>query len=437
MTSTTRSLALVVAMLSAGSVSADPIMLRVGNFDPAQGVLPLSRNLRAKDTSAAAYYIVQFKSIIQESDKAELRRRNLEALGYLPENAYILRLDGAVKDELAKWNRVAWVGRFEPGYKLSPDLGKRSYTSENRKKMGARGVLQFGVTLHDGADPAEAVHAAENAGLEVIEVSNMGPRWGILMQGKLAAAQALAQVETVAFIEEAADVTLRNDVTAWVAQTNQSGNTSIWNHGLHGENMIVGHMDSAPNLNHDMFRDPSNNTPGPNHRKVVFASASGASSHGTHTAGTLCGDSEPITGSTFRNGHAYKARFAYSPIPSSTGLYTALMTHYNVGARSHSNSWGDDGTTLIPSGVSRSINIPGTGRTPPWFSPRQTPARSRLPRMRRMSSRLAIASSSQTRTIPAPAASVRRSMDGGSLRSGRPAQASFPPLRRIRAATSL
>ena len=173
----------------------------------------------------------------------------------------------------------------------------------------------------------------------------MGPRWGILVQGGLAAAEVLARAETVAFIEEAADPNLRNDVTAWVAQTNQSGNTSIWTRGLHGENMILGHSDGAVNINHDMFRDPVNNTPGPNHRKVVFYSAPGSSSHGTHTAGTLCGDQQPITGSTFRNGHAYKARFAFSPIPSTVGLYSMLTDHYNVGARAHTNSWGDDDTT--------------------------------------------------------------------------------------------
>lgn len=345
MTRTMRSFALLLPMLAAASALADPIMLKIGNFDPPHQVLPLPLKLQAKQTSEPAYYIVQFKSAIRESDKAGLRQRGLESLGYLPENAYILRVDGALKDDLGKWNRVAWIGRFEPGYKLSPDLGKRSYTSEERRQMASLDVLPFGVTLHDGADPADAVHAAADAGLEMIEVSNMGPRWGILVQGKLAAAEALAQCETVAWIEEAADANLRNDVTAWVVQTNQSGNTSIWNHGLHGENMILGHMDGAPNLNHDMFRDPVNNTPGPNHRKVVFYSGSGSNSHGTHTAATLCGDQQPITGSTFRNGHAYKARFAFSPIPSTVGLYTSLMDHYNVGARAHTNSWGDDGTT--------------------------------------------------------------------------------------------
>ena len=346
MTRTIRDIALVLALLAATSAFADPVMLRTGNFDPPQSLLPLPQNLRASPTSDPAYYIVQFKSAIQETDKVSLRRYGLEALGYLPENAYILRLDGALKDALTNWNRVAWIGRFEPGYKLSPDLGRRSHTSEDRRRMASLGVLQFGVTLHDEADPAEALQAARNAGLEIIEVNQMGPRWGILAQGKLAAAEVLAQSETVAFIEEAADARLRNDVTAWVAQTNQSGNTSIWNRGLRGEKMILGHMDGAPNINHDMFRDLVNNTPGPNHRKVVFYSGSvGSSSHGTHTAGTLCGDQQPITGTTFRNGHAYKARFAFSPIPSSVGLYASLMDHYNVDARAHSNSWGDDGTT--------------------------------------------------------------------------------------------
>ena len=85
----------------------------------------------------------------------------------------------------------------------------------------------------------------ENAGFQIIEVSKMGPRWGILIQGGLAAAEVLAQAETVAFIEEAADANLRNDVTAGAAQTNQSGNTSIWTHGFYGENMILGDSDGA------------------------------------------------------------------------------------------------------------------------------------------------------------------------------------------------
>ncbi len=340
-----RAFALVVSMLATISALANPIRLRIGDFDPATAVLPLPQQLQAKQTAEPAYYIVQFRSAIQESDQTELQRRGLNSLGYLPDNAYILRLDSTLKADLAQWNRVGWIGRFEPGYKLSPDLGHRTYTSEQRKRLASRGLFQFGVTLHDGADRAEAIQAATRAGLEVLEVSNMGPRWGILAQGKLAAAEVLAQCEVVAFIEEAAEASFRNDVTAWVVQTNQSGNTSVWNHGLHGENMILGHMDGAPNINHDMFRDPVNNTPGPNHRKVVFYTGSGSDSHGTHTAGTLCGDQSPITGSTFRNGHAYKARFAFSPIPSTTGLYTSLTDHYNVGARAHSNSWGDDGTT--------------------------------------------------------------------------------------------
>ena len=54
----------------------------------------------------------------------------------------ILKLDGARKDNLAQWNRVAWICPLEPGYKLSPDLGQRSYTSEDRRDMASLGVLR-------------------------------------------------------------------------------------------------------------------------------------------------------------------------------------------------------------------------------------------------------------------------------------------------------
>ena len=184
MTRTLRNFALVLTMLAATSALADPIMLRVGDFDPALGVLPLPQNLRAPQTSEPAYYIVQFKSAIQRSDQTGLKRRGLEPLGYLPENAYILKLDGALKANLAQWNRVAWIGRFEPGYKLSPDLGRRSYTSEDRRQMASLGVLQFGVTLHDGADPADAVRAAENAGFRNYRSKQDGPALGNFGPGR-------------------------------------------------------------------------------------------------------------------------------------------------------------------------------------------------------------------------------------------------------------
>ncbi|MBA3726686.1 MAG: S8 family serine peptidase [Armatimonadetes bacterium] len=125
--------------------------------------------------------------------------------------------------------------------------------------------------------------------------------------------------------------------------------------GIRGANQVAGLIDSKMYMAHNMFKDPVNNTPGPNHRKVIYYSSSsgfsGGDFHGTHTAGTFAGDQEPITGSIFRNGMAYKAKIAFTNLNDVWGgdLYNALLGAHNVGARVHSNSWGDDGTTQYTS----------------------------------------------------------------------------------------
>ncbi|HET9886781.1 MAG TPA: S8 family serine peptidase, partial [bacterium] len=75
----------------------------------------------------------------------------------------------------------------------------------------------------------------------------------------------------------------------------------------------------------------------------------GASGHGTHTAGTLAGDQEPVNGSILWRGMAPKARIAHadlfnvvSPDSVTSNLDSLLALNHDDGARIHSNSWGDD-----------------------------------------------------------------------------------------------
>ena len=60
------------------------------------------------------------------------------------------------------------------------------------------------------------------------------------------------------------------------------------------------------------FVDPASNPIGPTHRKIVYLAGPGASSHGTHTAGTAVGDAFPSNSSTANRGLAYLARIAHT-----------------------------------------------------------------------------------------------------------------------------
>jgi len=72
-------------------------------------------------------------------------------------------------------------------------------------------------------------------------------------------------------------------------------------------------------------------------------------SHGTHTAGTLAGDASPYGTYTTNDGLAFAAKISFSDVnaiySSPSTLYQRLVDAHNDGARVHSNSWGDDGTT--------------------------------------------------------------------------------------------
>jgi len=123
---------------------------------------------------------------------------------------------------------------------------------------------------------------------------------------------------------------------------------TIWDQGIHGENQIIGIIDSLVNQDSCYLEDSINNTPGPNHRKIVVynTSITGASSHGTHVEGIAVRENE--SGSLDNAGHAYKAKMTYANLNNiqETGNITVsnsnqmLEQAHTDGARIHTNSWG-------------------------------------------------------------------------------------------------
>jgi len=294
-------------------------------------------------------YLIQFDRSLSEADREAVGRAGGDLLVYIPNNAWIMRADAANYDVIKNLGFVRWVGLYESQYKVSNEIGSRPFKGLDRVFEQASGRYQLAISLLDGVSYQAAATAAESLGMEILEINADGRSAMILARGNRNQVSSLAEHPDILFIDEASEATPRNDLTRWVIQSNVSNSQPIWDQGLHGEGQIGGLIDGRMYISHDQFRDPVNNTPGPNHRKVLAylsSNGQGSDSHGTHTAGTFVGDRIPINGQTFRNGMAYAAKLAFRNLGdiSSSNLLTRFNEMYGYGARVYSNSWGDDGT---------------------------------------------------------------------------------------------
>ncbi|HWP32057.1 MAG TPA: S8 family serine peptidase [Fimbriimonadales bacterium] len=332
---------------------AQKIYLKYAEFDPLVSVPSVSSELGARKTTPwdTWHFLVQFKGYKTPSDEAYLESIGARIDGYLPHNTLMVETTWMNSELLSKWNRVRWIGAIHPAYKISSELGTRPLFTKERKEEAKRGLHRMTVSLFDNEDFADTVNAALGLGLEVLDIGRIGPGYVIEVRGTPAQAKQLAFLDDVLFIDEADEAVYRNQVTRWVIQSNVTDWVPIWDQGVKGDGQIVGIIDGLLYKNHDVFRDLEGDPPGPDHRKIVayYSSAgqNGGDSHGTHTSGTLAGDQEPVTGSTYRNGMAYHAKIVFTWLGDITGsnLYTKFVNAHNAGARDHSNSWGNDGTT--------------------------------------------------------------------------------------------
>lgn len=131
-----------VAAASAAQVAPSPeaVRIRLGGyeFDPLQmsGVVPESLRLTGADLTrrlaGPSYYLVQ---IAQDgAGRAEVERLKqtfgLRLAEYVPQHAYVERLTPEVRARLAQDRRVRAVVPFEPGFKISPAIGRVKHRNQ-------------------------------------------------------------------------------------------------------------------------------------------------------------------------------------------------------------------------------------------------------------------------------------------------------------------
>ncbi len=316
--------------------------------------------LDAADKTAALpvdqRHVVQLTGPITPTQRAALSVAGVQLGDYLPAHAFVADLADTTVAALDKLPFVAWVGAYQDEWKLDPWIGQRlaPFATPERKALADQGLLKIAITFFPDADLATGMADLQDLGVLVESghlVGDQGVVGAIIDAAQLPNLAALPYIQ---FVEEASEVTLRNSTLRWVVQSNIDGVTPFYDNGIHGEGQVVGVVDGRVDKDHCSFDDSE--PIGPTHRKILAYNASdGADSHGTHVGGTVVGDAGADDDT---RGVAYMGKLVFDTIPSFTeaAIDSTLTTHHNQGARIHTNSWGDDGTTAY-NGLARGFDV--------------------------------------------------------------------------------
>jgi DNA-binding beta-propeller fold protein YncE len=320
-------------------------------FDPLQDNSQLGIELAPQSRSQQpGYFIIQFRKSLSrpEHDYFHTRYR-LNLTDYIPQFAFLEKVTPETLAALSQEPLFRASTPYQPSFKFSASIGQRVYRTSERQALV--GLLLRAILLPD-ANPQVVAEALVHEGavdIKVIDDRNLG---GVAQIQFILPSQELvsniARLTDIRLIEEVAEQVEDNSDAATTIQSGTAGNGTIWDRGLHGENQIIGMMDSGPlDINHCFFEDLTNNTPGSTHRKVVQirnASGSAAGGHATFVAGCAAGDEVNNSGAHADRGGAWAARLVSGNTQdlSSSSLLSELNAAATSGAFIHTNSWHDN-----------------------------------------------------------------------------------------------
>ncbi|MEO0080342.1 MAG: S8 family serine peptidase, partial [candidate division WOR-3 bacterium] len=271
-----------------------------------------------------SYWLIHLNGPVTSGRLEQLWSNGLEPVGYLAYQNLVCRVQGDCRPPLASGE---WLVPFLPQFKLAPEL--LAGDSSNS--------LQMVLALWPGEEPEEFIAAVESAGGRVITHTSHT----ILFTGTVSQARHLAQLDGVAWVQEAAPAEPFNSNVQWVVQTgwhpeipDPIEGRRIWAHGIKGQGMVVGLFDSGILTGHNMFRDSAFPISGPgifpSHRKIAayklyrdadFGDAGGAHFHGSGVAGTLAGSDSLNANTSPNDGMAPEARIYFVDNGTVSGRY--------------------------------------------------------------------------------------------------------------------
>jgi len=366
--------------------------MQVGSFDPLEATGSFGKRGDSGLTSYGKqfnpYRIVQFDGSVRRDWQLELAASGVEIVGYVPHNAYLVRVPQEMAE--AGWKapteHVRWTGDYLPEHKFRDSL----FAEVGQPELGGKRI-RLCVMLFRG-ERADNVLASVRAAASSLSVyaarsgfQDQRERYDSILTevdlGALASTVSnLARIPAVQWIEKSAiNYPLNNNSIGIIQSGSTFGDDTkpLFDNGLTGVGQIIAIMDSGLDTDSCQFRysaDPGAQTlansilppysliTNPENKVTTYYVMPGADEydentlHGTAVTGCVAGDNYAALATLGDPGHDDSDGMApgvqvvmqdvgtreFSSFPA-VDFTSQMLMHkqaYDSGARVHNNSWG-------------------------------------------------------------------------------------------------
>ncbi len=134
-----------------------------------------------KQSAGSHFYIVQFSGPVQEDWKQRITDYGAKFFGYLPEDAFIVKMDASTASVVSADHNVTWVGPYKPEFKRAPKKATLETTPAEALSPGEAlppaealppGGKKYTVKVFDGEDMAPVINSLKALGATVEVVAD-------------------------------------------------------------------------------------------------------------------------------------------------------------------------------------------------------------------------------------------------------------------------
>jgi subtilisin family serine protease len=315
-------------------------------------------------TDRKIYLVIQFRDLIHEKTKKEIKRLGGEFLSYIPNQAFVIRAPERSLPALSQLQIIQWIGDYTPNLKIDPELFKNDAANEEMplsiqiklfRVEGGNGLAggslkrfieqNQGKILYNERDilkvsvPRKLIHEiAQWSAVEWIEESRRAELLSFINH--------IDGEKYVDALEgEGGDY---KDLSGFESGVKILNPAAPYELGLRGSRQIVAVADTGLDVG------SADSTLSLDFQKRIFKgyalgfwrdSWSDEMGHGTHVSGSILGTGDYSSG--LLAGVAHEAQLIMQSTLGALGtvdippdLGDLFQPVYNDGARIHSNSWG-------------------------------------------------------------------------------------------------